>query len=339
VSEVAPLSEAEATAASPPEVITLGECLVALVAGSHGPLAEVTTFERHVAGAEANVAVGLARLGHRPAFVGRVGADGFGTAIVRKLRGEGVMTEFLTAHPGAATGLLVRERRVLGPAEVNYYRAGAAGSRLQPSDVDAATDLFRSARWLHVTGITPALSVSARAAVERAVELARTSGLTVSLDLNLRRKLWSEEEAALVLSDLAARADVVLASIDEATVVTRSHPSLDAAALAQAIAGLGPSLVVLKLGSTGALGLERGRDPIRAPAIETPIVDTIGAGDGFAAGFIATRLEGGSLEAALRAGNACGAAAVAVVGDLTGLPERLELDRLLATVGAEDAIR
>ena len=112
------------------EVVTLGECLVAFVATTPGPLAEATTFDRFVVGAEANVAVGLARLGHSVAFIGRVGADGFGEAIARRLRGEGVDISDLAIDPDAPTGLMFRERRVLGPAQVVYARSGSAGSRL-----------------------------------------------------------------------------------------------------------------------------------------------------------------------------------------------------------------
>jgi 2-dehydro-3-deoxygluconokinase len=305
-------------------------------------LPEASTFERHVAGAEANVAVGLARLGHRPAFIGRVGADGFGTAIVRRLRGEGVATNHVIVDHSAPTGILVRERRALGPAEVTYYRSGSAGSRLETGDVDAAAELFRTARWLHVTGITPALSTSARRAVERAIALARESGLRVSLDLNLRRKLWSEKEAAAVLAELAGQVDVILGSIDEVALVTASGASPqsnDPALLATRVLALGPGTVVVKLGAEGALGVATGEEPILEPAVATTPVDTIGAGDAFVAGFIAIALEGATLSEALRAANACGASAVGVIGDQGGLPDRPELDRLLAASGTDDALR
>src|SRR5712691_6899364 len=198
------------------EVITLGECLVAFVAASPGPLADVDTFERFVAGAEANVAVGLARLGHSVTFIGRVGADGFGEAIRRRLRGEGVGTDGLLTDARAATGLMFRERRTIGPAQVLYARRESAGARLSVKDIDRASDqgLFRGARWLHLSGITPALSDSARAATFRAAELGRAAGMTISLDLNLRRRLWSDETAAPILRQLAATADVILGSPD-----------------------------------------------------------------------------------------------------------------------------
>jgi 2-dehydro-3-deoxygluconokinase len=322
------------------DVVTLGECLISLIATAPGPLAEATAFERHVAGAEANVAVGLARLGHSVAYIGRVGSDGFGTAIVRKLRGEGVDVGHLVADDEATTGLMLRERRVLGAAQVVYARTGSAGSRLSVVDVDrAATDgLFAGARWLHVTGITPALSATAHDAVRQAVELARSAGLMVSFDVNLRRRLWSDAEAAPIVRAFAQQADVVLGSPDELAVVAGS-PTGDPIALAQAVIELGTSVAIVKLGADGALGQERGGEPVASPAIRVPaVLDPVGAGDGFCAGFIAARLDGADLETALRSANACGAAAVAAVGDVAALPDAAELARLLAD-GGPDTIR
>ncbi len=217
------------------EVVTLGECLVAFVASEPGSLAEATRFERFVAGAEANVAVGLARLGHSVDFVGRTGADGFGEAICRRLRGEGVGIDHLVTDGEAPTGLMFRERRHLGPARVIYVRSGSAGARLSVEDVDRAAEAgcFRGARWLHLSGITPAISDSARAATVRAAELARAAGLTISLDLNLRRRLWSDEAAGPVLRRLAGSADVVLGSPDELAVVAGMPADTDGLALAR----------------------------------------------------------------------------------------------------------
>lgn len=321
-------------------VVTIGECLVSLVADEPGPLAEAVTFDRHIAGSEANVAVGLARLGQSVAYIGRVGSDGFGVAIVRRLRAEGVDVRHLTVEPAATTGLMLRERRVLGPAQVIYARTGSAGSRLTPEDVGrAAVDgLFESARWLHVTGITPALSATARDAVIRAVEIARDGNLTISLDVNLRRRLWSDDAAAPIVRRLAQAADVVLGSPDELAVLT-GRPSEDPVALGRATLDLGPGIVIVKLASEGALGIGAGIDPIAVPALAVPsVVDPVGAGDAFSAGFIAARLADANLLQALRTANACGAAAVATVGDIAGLPDAVELERLLAT-GAPDTLR
>lgn len=323
------------------EVVTLGECLASFLATTPGPLAEAVDFERHVAGAEANVAVGLARLGHTVSYIGRVGSDGFGTAIVRKLRGEGVDVGRLPIDPDAPTGVMFRERRTLGPIDVVYHRAGSAGSRLEAADIDraAADGAFDGARWLHLTGITPAISTSARAAATKARDAAREAGLQISLDINLRRRLWTDEQAAPVLRGLAAGVDVVLGSPDELAVLAGADPATEPAELAASVASLGPSVVVAKLGSDGALGLEAGGAAVRVPAIPvTTIVDPVGAGDAFCAGFIAGRLDGVDFETALRMANACGAMAVAVAGDQAGLPDRAELGRLLAA-GGPDTLR
>lgn len=323
-----------------PEVVTLGECLMGFVAATPGPLAEATTFDRHVAGAEANVAVGLTRLGHAVAYLGRIGDDGFGTAIVRRLRGEGVDVSHLTIEPDGQTGVMFRERRVLGAMDVAYRRAGSAASRLSVDDVErAASDgAFEGARWLHLTGITPALSPTARAGAMRARDVARDAGATVSLDINLRRRLWSDEAAAPVLRELASGVDVVLGSIDELALVAGTDRDAAAEELVGAVARLGPRTVVAKLGRDGALGLEASGLTVLEPAFDVPVViDPVGAGDAFCAGFISGRLDGADLAMALRQGNACGALAVAASGDQAGLPDRAELDRFLA--GGPDTLR
>jgi 2-dehydro-3-deoxygluconokinase len=325
-----------------PEVITLGECLVSFVAGELGPLTAAATFHPHPAGAEANVAVGLARLGRRVAFIGRVGDDGLGRRIVRALRGEGVDISGLAVDPAGPTGLMVRDRRMLGPAEVHYARTASAGSRLGPGDIREAESrgVFGAARWLHLTGITPALSGSCREAVELAIMVGRAAGLTVSLDVNLRRRLWTETEAAAVLGDLASRVDIVIADEDEAAVVSGTPRSAGHEALAAALVALGPGLAVLKLGDRGGFAVERGAtDGVSVGSLPVAtIVDPVGAGDAFCAGFIAARLDGLDLATALTWANACGASAVAAEGDQAGLPTSAELVRL-GTRGGPDTLR
>ncbi|HSS36082.1 MAG TPA: sugar kinase [Patescibacteria group bacterium] len=328
-------------AAAGPEVVTLGECLMAFVGSDPGPLAGTASFLPYVAGAEANVAVGLARLGRSVAFIGRVGDDGLGVRIARSLRAEGVDVAGLAVDPDAPTGVMIRERPGLGPSEVVYARTGSAGSRLGPDDVAAAAERgsFAVARWLHLTGITPALSSSCRAAQGKALDAARAAGATVSLDLNLRRRLWTETEARQTLAGLAARVDVVIADTDEAAVVTGQPPDRTPAELAAALLRLGPSLAVLKLGAAGSLALGPDGIPRSVPAVPVAVVvDPVGAGDAFCAGFIDARLDGRDLSEALARANACGAAAVAALGDQTGLPSSAELARIRA-VGGPDTLR
>jgi 2-dehydro-3-deoxygluconokinase len=327
-----------------PLVVTLGECISSFIARERGPLAETTDFLRTVTGAEANVAVGLARLGVPGAYIGRVGADGLGTAILRRLRGEGVDVEHLRVDEHAATGLMIRELRDIGPSEVIYWRTGSAGSRLSAGDVEAAGELIDGAAWLHVTGITPALSMDAASAVDAAVSRARAAGATISLDINMRRQLWTEAQARSALAPLAGRCDVVLGGVEELAVVAGLADSLgDGAAVdpevaADAILALGAQAVVVKLGADGALE-RRVSGSVSAPALAVDrVVDPVGAGDAFTAGYIATVLAGGSAAEALRVANACGAAVVATLGDQPGLPTRTELERLLQE-GGPDTLR
>ena len=328
-----------------PEVVTLGECLVSLVAREVGPLAEATTFHRHVAGAEANVAVGLVRLGHPVAYIGRVGDDGFGTAILRRLRGEGIDTRCVRVEPEGGTGIMFRERRAVGPSEVVYRRAVSAGSRMGAEDIEAAVEagLFVGARHLHLTGITPALSESCRGAVDAAIKAARSVGMSVSLDLNLRRRLWSDDQARPVLAALVPRADIVFASLEEAAVVAGGaavgdpaeraavggDPAERAAGVARRLLDLGTGRVVLKLDAGASGSYVPDGSPVVVPAVpDVPLIDPVGAGDAFCAGYLAAMLEGADEATALSLGNACGASVIGAEGDLAGAPSRAEADRI-----------
>jgi 2-dehydro-3-deoxygluconokinase len=311
------------------EVVTLGEALVALVADEGRPLLDPGSFTPFVAGAEANVAMGLARLGRSVSFIGRVGADGLGQLVRNRLRGEGIDVQWLRDDPAAPTGALARDRRSLPPAEVVYLRRGSAASRLTTADVEAAGETVAGAQWLHITGITPALSESCQAAVWSALDFARAGGVRVSLDVNLRRRLWSDREAKPVLGEMAERCDVIVAGEDEAFLLCGSS---DPAVLADSF---GVEAVV-KRGAHGAAGWRKGEVAEDAGMSVMP-VDVVGAGDAFTAGYLDALLDGAGLQDSLRRANACGAIAVAAVGDASGLPNRAELERVLA--GGADVVR
>jgi len=298
------------------DVVTLGETMVLLLAEQSGPMREASTFRRHIAGAESNVAIGLRRLGQTAGWISRVGNDEFGRAVVFRIRGEGVDTSHVVYDPQAPTGMVVRERREAGPIEQVYYRAGSAASRMSAADLDAA--YVRDAKYLHLTGITPALSASCRETVFAAAEMARAAGVSVVLDPNYRSKLWSPTEARSVMRDLAARCDVLLPGREEAELLTgESDPDVAARQLAK----LGPTMVVVKLGAQGALALGGDDAIVRVPG--TPlerVVDPVGAGDAFAAGLFTGLLRGFATDAALRLANRCGALAMTSPGDMESLP-------------------
>jgi 2-dehydro-3-deoxygluconokinase len=302
------------------DVVTFGESMVLLLAEQSGPMREATTFRRHIAGAESNLAIGLSRLEHTAGWFSRVGDDEFGRAVVFRIRGEGVDTAHVLVDDTAPTGILVRERRELGPVEQVYYRRGSAASHLSPADLNR--DYLASARFLHLTGITPALSASCREAVFTAAELARQAGVQVVLDPNYRSKLWSPEEARPLLRDLAARSDLLLPGLDEAELMTGAA---DAETAARELSKLGPATVVVKLGARGALALSP-EGLVRLPG--TPlarVVDPVGAGDAFAAGFLAGLLRGLPVSDALALANRCGGLATTSPGDMEALPRWSEV--------------
>lgn len=305
------------------DVVTFGETMVLFAAVEQGPLRFANTYTRHSAGTETNFAIGLARLGHQVGWFSRVGDDEFGQYIVNTVRGEGVDTSRVIVDPDAPTGVLFKEKRELGARRIVYYRKGSAASRLSPWDLDV--DYVASAKRLHLTGITPALSQTARETVFAAALMARERGVTVSFDPNLRLRLWTREQARDTMRELMPLCDVVLPGLDEAELLTGES---DPDRAADAIRALGPSTVVIKLGPEGALGVTP-TERVRAPGVKLErIVDPVGAGDGFAAGFTSGQLRGMSLEESLRIGNVVGAFATTVVGDVEGLPTWREVQEL-----------
>lgn len=305
-------------------VVTLGETMAMFKADSPGPLAHVDQLSLGTGGSESNFATALHRLGTSVAWIGRVGNDSLGELVLRELRAEGIQ---IAAHvdDSAPTGLMIKERRTQEQLKVWYYRAASAGSRIAPEDVPA--ELVKGARLLHVSGITPALSASAAAAVEYAVDLARESGLTVSLDVNYRAALWSREDAGKAIRKLLPRVDVVFAGDDEAAMVAGVG---EPAELARRLCNLGPSQAVIKLGADGAYALIDGAE-YNQPAVPIKAIDTVGAGDAFVAGYIAELLDGLSPQERLLTAARTGAFACLTPGDWEGLPRRHELALLDST--------
>jgi 2-dehydro-3-deoxygluconokinase len=306
----------------PLDVVTLGEAMVMLVAGQPGPLEQVEIFHKRTAGAETNVAIGLARLGLRVGWGSRLGQDSLGRYLLDSLRGEGVDCSRVILAPGERTGLLFKSRVTDGSDPlVEYHRAGSAASRMRPDDVDR--DWLLSARHLHATGVFAAVSADSFEVTRRTMRLMREAGRTVSFDTNLRPTLWpSTQTMREGVNELAALADWVLPGIEEGRLLTGER---EPAAIARFYLDRGARLVVVKLGPDGAYyddGVRSGHVP--ASPVER-VVDTVGAGDGFAVGVISGLLEGLSLERAVARGAWIGARAVQVPGDTEGLPTRTVL--------------
>jgi 2-dehydro-3-deoxygluconokinase len=306
------------------DVLTLGEAMVLFAAEETVPLAQAGRFGRYSAGAELNVAIGLARLGLRVGYLSRLGADSFGRFLLDTMAAEGIATSLVALREGERTGFMLKARTADGSdPEIDYHRRGSAASGMGPEDL-ARLGAVR-ARHLHLTGISPALSAGCRALVFDAVRWARGQGMTISFDPNLRPRLWaSVAEMAATLNELAALCDLVLPGLDEGRRLTGHH---EAEAIAEHYLVRGASQVVVKLGAEGAWCADRHGTRQRVPGVPVPcVVDTVGAGDGFAVGVISGLLEGLALPGAAMRGNRIGARVVQFPGDSDGLPTRHELD-------------
>jgi 2-dehydro-3-deoxygluconokinase len=304
------------------EVVTIGETMALIQAHSPGPLQHARGLDLGMGGSESNFAIAIRRLGIPVTWVGRVGVDSLGDYIRRELAAEQIDAH-VVADPDARTGLMIKERRTMTMQKVWYYREGSAGSRLSPQDLPV--DKIRRARLLHVTGITPALSESAAAAIDHAIETARDAGTVVAFDVNYRSTLWAPGAAGEVFRELAARADIVFAGHDEAALLV--GPAEEPVELARKIADLGPAQVIIKLGERGCAAIIDGAS-YRVEAVAVDAVDTVGAGDGFVAGYLADWLEGAQPEARLDTAVRVGAFACLVLGDWEGMPRRAELAML-----------
>lgn len=317
-------------------VLTLGETMASL--RSSGPLRLGGPLHLSIAGAESNVAIGLARLGHRASWAGVVGADELGALILRILRAEGVALGAARVEPAAPTGLILFEHRIADITRVQYRRAGSAGSRLSPADVDAAFAAGPPA-VLHWTGITPALGEAPRQAVAHAAALARAAGSLRSFNVNYRAALWPRHDAAAVISSLAAGADLVVAAADELFLaVPGTGPSgrggsRDEPEQARILLESGTGEVLVTAGSAGAT-LYRPDGMWQQPAAHVRAVDSVGAGDAFIAGYLSGLLDGLAPQDRLARAATTAAFSVAALGDWEGLPTRAELPLLASGPGA-----
>ncbi|MER5177392.1 sugar kinase [Streptomyces sp. NPDC002896] len=301
-----------------PYLVTVGEVLGVLSAPEPGPLALGTGLRLGIAGAESNVAVGISRLGGSATWIGRVSDDQLGELILREMRAEGVTT--VATRDPAPTSLLLKERRTSTHSRARYYRTHTAGSRLTAEDIPE--HIVARAAVLHITGITPALGPGPAGAVRRAVDIAADAGVPVSLDINFRSLLWNEAEARTTLLPLLRMSDLVFAGPHEARLAVPDAD--DPEALAKGICDLGPAGAVIKLGVDGAYALLDGKQ-YRQPAVPVRVHDSVGAGDAFAAGYLAELLTGEPPERRLRTAALLGAFAVSTTGDWEGLPNRSEL--------------
>lgn len=305
------------------DVITFGEAMLLLVADRPGPLEQAEAFHKRTAGAETNVAIGLARLGLKVGWASRLGTDSMGRYLLAAMAKEGIDCSHVVCDPTQNTGFQFKGKVTDGSdPPVEYHRKGSAASHMGVADIDEAWLL--GARHLHATGVFAAISTSTLPAARKTMDLMRSAGRSVSFDPNLRPTLWATPELMREsINDLATRADWVLPGLEEGRFLTGdASPE----GIARFYRQRGARLVVVKLGSQGAyFDGEGGAGHVPGfPVAE--VVDTVGAGDGFAVGVISALLDGLCVPDAVKRGAWIGARAVQVLGDSEGLPTRAELN-------------
>lgn len=304
-------------------ILTFGEAMALFTADRTGDLSSVPQFSRRLAGADTNVAIGLARLGFEVHWLSQVGDDSFGAYIRHCLEQEGIDCARFGTLAGERTGLMFKEKALAGrDPRVEYFRTGSAASQMTAGHADGLD--CGHFRHLHCTGITPALSAGCRGLTWTLLRQARAEQTSISFDPNLRPTLWPDTATMRqTLNEMAALADWVMPGLEEGRILTgQQMPE----AIADHYLDMGCAAVAIKLGPEGSYfrgELDGRRQTLEVPGFKVDeVVDTVGAGDAFAVGFVSGMLEGLGPEAAVRRGNLLGSAAVQVPGDMEGLPDR-----------------
>lgn len=303
------------------DVLCVGETMASLVPAARSRLETATTLMLHAAGAESNVAMCLAALGHRTAWGSMLGDDPLGRRLLSLIREAGVDVSLVGIDPRAPTGVMFKDSEP-GASSVYYYRRGSAAAGM---GADTVPDL-KSVRpnVVHMSGVTVALSASCAELVRRVVVEREVGEASVSFDVNHRARLWSAADAAPILLDLARAADIVFVGLDEAA-------ALWGTSSAEQVRGLLPQAptLVVKDAAVGATAFV-GSAVYFALSPRVRVLEHVGAGDAFAAGWLAGVIRGLRPVQRLRLAHVAAAAALASVGDQGTLPAPAEIDRLLA---------
>ncbi len=318
------------------DVISIGETMVLFTPITMGKMRYANQFTSRIAGAETNTLIGLSRLGHRTGWISQLGKDEFGTQILTTTKGEGIDVSQVTIDEKAPTGVFFKEIINQDNVNIYYYRKHSAASQLTPKQVNK--DYIAKAKYLYISGITPALSPSCKETIYHAINIAKENEVKVVFDPNLRRKLWSESEARETLLSISGKSDIVLPGIGECEFLFGTQDYKQAS---DSFHALGTETVVIKLGDKGAYyssnaGKEKGY--VEGFSVKM-VVDPVGAGDGFAAGVLSGLLDHLTIGEAVKRGCAIGAMVCSVNGDIEGLPDREELNQFMNSSAGDEVKR
>lgn len=294
------------------QVVTFGETMALFIPSHTEELERAAFLSQGFGGAESNVAIGLSRLGVATGWFSRLGQDPFGQRIFKTIRGEGVDVSRVKFDDVASTGMMFREK-VMGKVAVHFRRKHSAASQMTVADIDA--DYIKQASILHITGIMPALSESCKEAIFKAVNIAKEAGVKICFDPNLRLKLWTIEEARPVIFALAKEADYFLPGYDELKLL---YDTDDETIIFNELNKLKATCVVKGVGEHNVV-LDNGKRTLVPFYKADRVVDTVGAGDAFCAGFLAGVVKGLSYAEAVKIAGINGSLAVQSVGDWEAL--------------------
>lgn len=303
------------------KLITLGETMVLFDPVESGSFRNVHYFQKRIAGAESNVAIGVSRLGHQAGWISQVSDDEIGDFLVNSIRGEGVDTTQVSKHATSPTGLLIKEKVREGNTQVYYYRHQSAASKMKKGQIN--WDYIKQAKVIHLTGITPFLSDECCELIKEVIEFAKKNQVFVSFDPNLRMKLITQvDNHKMILTELTKGVDLYMPGIDEADYLFGTR---DPETIFDLCIEMGVKNVVLKDGEHGIYYTDRNETGFIESVKLDRVVDSVGAGDGFAAGVLSSLLEGKTLKQAVERGALIGSLVVSTAGDIEGLPTRRQL--------------
>lgn len=280
--------------------------MLLLTPGEAG-LAAATSLAVSIAGAESNVAANIVALGRSATWVSRVGDDALGERVVAELTARGIEVS-VEVDTRAPTGLMLKDPGSAG-TRIQYYRQNSAASLMDAGFVPSG--LLQQTRVVHVSGVTPALSRSCGRMVDQLFIDARVAGALVSFDVNDRRQLWPVGEAAETLGRLANAANICFVGRDEAELLWNTSTAHEIRRHLPTV-----ELLVVKDADIGATAFRKGEAPVFVPAPPVDVVEPVGAGDAFAAGFLAAMLKGGELQGCLSLGHAAAGHVLLIQGDL-----------------------
>lgn len=310
------------------KILLVGEPLILFAAETIGDFENVETFRLYLAGAEVNVSIGLSRLGIESSYFTKLGSDSFGKFVLKNLEKEKIDTSLIRFDPSMPTGVMFKNKVEEGDPKTLYYRKGSAASCISKEDIDNIN--FKEFSNLHVTGILPALSENTKEATFYLMKKAKENNIFITFDPNLRIPLWeSKDQMIETINDIAKISDIILPGIKEGAILTGSENLED---IGKFYLNLGIKVVIIKNGSKGAYVATK-EESFFVPGFKVDrdkIVDTVGAGDGFAAGVISGDMEGLSLKESVIRANAIGANVIMYPGDSEGLPTKEGLNNYLS---------